>query len=176
MIKRILWRTIDKSERELNYGTNSMRDMLGGDPRAACLLSRVIAVLAVAILVGGVALAAPAAAFAAVQPAAVTVYTMSPGRIAAIVAGLTGLTAAFIGGLALARSADRSGTLKARRRAVVALLLGPVGLVIGGLVVATADGGIGTGNGVGGGVVAMIVGLIGIALGWLALTRSHRTS
>ena len=109
---------------------------------------------------------------ASVQPDAVTVYTMSPGRIGAIVAGVLGLIGAVIGGRALARSASRAGT--GRRGAVIALVLGPIGMVIGWLVVATADGGIGTGNGLGGGVVAMVVGLIATALGGLALARFRR--
>lgn len=107
--------------------------------------------------------------------AAVSVYTMSPGRIAAIVAGVVGLISAAIGGLALARSVGRIGLGNGRRGAFVALVLGPIGVVIGGLVVATADGGLGTGNGLGGGIVAVIVGLIGMALGGLALNRSRHT-
>jgi hypothetical protein len=103
-----------------------------------------------------------------VQQAAVSVYTLSPGRIGAIVAAVVGLTGVIIGGKALARSG--------RRGAIAALVLGPVGIIIGGLVVATADGGIGTGNGLGGGIVAMIVGLIGSTLGGLALARSRRTA
>lgn len=111
------------------------------------------------------------------QPAApASVYTITPGRIAASTAAVVGLIGAVIGGLALARSARRVGTGTGRRGAVVALVLGPIGLVIGGLVVATADGGLGTGNGLGGGIVAMMVGLIGMALGGLALARSRRTA
>ena len=105
---------------------------------------------------------------------AVSVYTLTPDRIAATVAAVVGLIGAVIGGLALARSADRIGAANRRRRAIVALVMGPIGLVIGGLVVATADGGLGTGNGLGGGVVAMIVGMIGMALGGLALIRARR--
>jgi Family of unknown function (DUF6223) len=128
--------------------------------------------LAGAVLV--VALAAPAAAHLSVQPP-VSVYTLTPERIAATVAAVLGLIGTVIGGLALARSAGRVGTSDGRRGAIVALVLGPIGLVIGGLVVATADGGLGTGNGLGGGVVAMIVGLLGMALGGLALARARRT-
>jgi len=131
--------------------------------------------LAAAALVGLFGLAAPAAVYASVQPA-VSVYTMSPGRIGAVVAAVVGLIGAVIGGLALARSAGRIGTGTGRRGAIVALVLGPIGLVIGGLVVATADGGLGTGNGLGGGIVAMVVGLIAMALGGLALARSRRTA
>lgn len=132
--------------------------------------------LLAAALVVGFGLAAPVTAYASAEPAAVDVYTMTPGRIGAIVAAVVGLIGAVIGGLALARSAGRIGTGTGRRGAVVALVLGPIGLVIGGLVVATADGGLGTGNGLGGGIVAMVVGLIGITLGGLALARSRRTA
>ena len=134
------------------------------------LLSRVTDLVAAATLVGGVGLAAQVSG----QPPAVTVYTLTPERMAAIVAGVVGLVGAVIGGLALARSAGRIGTGNGRRGAIVALVLAPIGMIIGGLVVATADGGLGTGNGLGGGIVAMVVGLIGVALGGLALARSRR--
>jgi hypothetical protein len=138
-------------------------------------IDRVTHLLAAA-LVGGVALAAPAAAQVSDQPPAVSVYTITPERIAASTAAVVGLIGAVIGGLALVRSAGRIGTGNVRRGAVVALVMGPIGLVIGGLVVATADGGLGTGNGIAGGIVAMMVGLIGMALGGLALARSRRTA
>jgi hypothetical protein len=128
---------------------------------------------AIDIAVVGIGLAVPVAAQGSVQPAAVTVYTMTAGRIGAIVAVLLGLLGVATAGLALARSARRIGN-KGRRGAVVALVLGPIGLIIGGLVVVTADGGVGTGGGLAGGVVAMMVGLIGTALGGLALARSRR--
>ena len=140
------------------------------------VFDEVTGLLAAAALVVGFGLAAPAAAQVSVQPAAASVYTMSPGRIGASMAAVVGLIGAVIGGLALARSAGRIGTGNGRRGAIVALVLGPIGLVIGGLVVATADGGLGTGNGLGGGIVAMMVGLIGMALGGLALARSRRTA
>ena len=139
-------------------------------------IDRVTHLLAAATLVGGVALAAPAAAQVSDQPPAVSVYTITPERIAAAAAAMVGLIGAVIGGLALARSGGRIGTGNVRRGAVVALVMGPIGLVIGGLVVATADGGLGTGNGIAGGIVAMMVGLIGMALGGLALARSRRTA
>jgi hypothetical protein len=132
-------------------------------------------VLAAAAVVVGFGLAAPAAAHGFDQPAAVGVYTMTPGRIAASTAALVGLIGAVIAGRALARSAGRIGAGDGRRGAIMALVLGPISLVIGGLVVATADGGLGTGNGLGGGVVAMMVGLIGMALAGLALARSRRS-
>ncbi len=114
-----------------------------------------------------------AAAAVALQPAA-SVYTLSSGRLGAIVAGLAGLTGVVIGGLAL-RSAGRTGTGSGRSGAIVALVAGLIGMALGGLVVATADGGIGTGNGLGGGIVALVVGLIGMTLGGLVVARSRRT-
>ena len=130
--------------------------------------------IAAAVLVVG--LAAPAAAQVSDQPPNVTVYTLTPERLAASSAAVVALIGAVIGGLALARSAGRIGTGNGRRGAIVALVLGPIGLVIGGLVVATADGGLGTGNGLAGGGVAMAVGLVGMALGGLALARTRRTA
>jgi hypothetical protein len=115
-------------------------------------------------------------AHASVQQAAASVYTMSPGRIGAMIAVATGLIGAVIGGLALARSSGRTGTGDGRRRVVAALVLGAIGLLIGGLVVASADGGLGTGQGLGGGVVAIMVGLISMALGGLARARSRRAA
>jgi hypothetical protein len=106
------------------------------------------------------------------QPA-VSVYTMSAGRLGAVAAGLVGLTGVVIGGLAL-RSAGRIGTGNGRLGAIVALVAGLIGTALGGLVVVTADGGIGTGNGLGGGIVALVVGLIGVVIGGLALGRSLR--
>ena len=167
---------IDKFERKWKDDVSYIRDMIDASPRAAWLVSRVTHLIAAAVLVGVVGLAVPAAAQVSDKPPAVTVYTLTPERIAATVAAVLGLIGAVIGGLALARSAGRIGTGNARRGAIVALVLGPIGLVIGGLVVATADGGLGTGNGLGGGVVAMMVGLIGMALGGLALARSRRTA
>lgn len=154
MIKRLVRKEIDKFERDWKYDASYIR---------------------AAALVVGIGLAAPVAAHASVQPAAVTAYTLTPRRIGASLAVAVALIGAVIGGRALARAADRIGAANGRRGAIVALVLGPVGLVSGGLVVATANGGLGTGNGLGGGVVAMMVGLIGMTLGGLALARSRRT-
>jgi hypothetical protein len=173
MFRCALRKGTDKFEREWSYDTSSIRETIDASPRVAWLVPRVTYLLAAA-LVGGFGLFAPAAAYASVQPADVSVYTMSPGRIGAMVAAAVGLTGAVIAGLALARSAGSTGAGNARRGAIIALVLGPIGLVIGGLVVATAGGGVGTGTGLGGGIVAMMVGLIGMALGGLALARSRR--
>jgi len=171
MIKLVLRRAIDKVERDWNCRPGRTRH--DASPRPPWVFSRITDLLAATAVVGGFGLAAPAAAHASAQPAAATVYTVTPERIAASTAALVGLIGAVIGGLAVARSARRIGN-GGRRGAIVALVLGPIGLVIGGLVVATADGGVGTGNGLAGGVVAMMVGLIGMALGGLALARSRR--
>jgi hypothetical protein len=59
--------------------------------------------LLAAAVVEGVGLAAPAA-YASVQPPAVSVYTLTPERIAASAAAVVALIGAVIGGIALARS------------------------------------------------------------------------
>ena len=87
-------------------------------------------------MVGGLGLAAPAAANVSVQPAAASVYTMSPGRIRALVAAVVGLISLVIGGLALARSAGRIGAGSGRAGAIVALVLGLIGMNLSGLALA----------------------------------------
>jgi hypothetical protein len=105
--------------------------------------------------------------------AAAGTYALTTGRLWSLVATLLGLAGVVIGGLALARSAGRTGT--GRRGAIVAIVAGLAGAVIGGLVVAAADGGPGTGYGIVGGFVALVVGLIAMVLGGLASARSRRT-
>jgi hypothetical protein len=116
------------------------------------------------------------AAHVSVQQAAVSAYTMSPGRLGAMVAALLGLAGVIIGGLALARSTGRLRTGPGRRGATAAQVMGLIGIALGGLVVVTADGGLGTGNGLGGGIVALVMGLIGVVVGRLALARSRSTA
>ncbi|HEY0700813.1 MAG TPA: DUF6223 family protein [Micromonospora sp.] len=128
-----------------------------------------------AALLAGFGPAAPAAAHVSAQPIAASVYTMSAGRLGAIVATVLGLAGVVVGGLALGRPASRVGTGSGRLGATVALLAGVLGIALGGLVVATSDGGVGTGNGRGGAYVALVVGLIAVVLGGLALGRSRRT-
>ncbi|MEV4329203.1 DUF6223 family protein [Streptomyces sp. NPDC049597] len=135
---------------------------------------RLLAATAAALL-GGIGLAAPAAAHTSVQPAAAGLYDVSLGRVGASTGALLGLAAVAIAWLALARPAGRLGVGKGSLGAVVALVGGLTGMALGGLVAATAEGGLGTGNGLGGAYVAMLVGLIGTALGGLALGRSRRT-
>ena len=63
----------------------------------------------------------------------ISVYTLTPERIAASLAAVVALTGAVIGGLALARAAGRVGVGYGRRGAVAALVMGPIGFVVGGL-------------------------------------------
>lgn len=131
--------------------------------------------LLAAALPGTSGFGAPAAAHVFAQPTAVSAYTMTAGRLWSLVAVALGLAGAAVGGLALARSAGRTGRGDGRRGAIAALAAGLAGAVIGGLVVAAADGGPGTGYGIVGGFAALAVGLITMVLGGLALARSRRT-
>ncbi|MET8646147.1 DUF6223 family protein [Streptomyces sp. NPDC004675] len=124
----------------------------------------------------GFALAAPAAAHASAQSAAVDAYTLTTGRLVGTAAALVALAGVVIGGLALARLAGRIGTVNGKRGANVSLVAGLTGMVIGALNLAVADGGPGTGNGVVGGALALVLGLIATVLGGLALSRSNRTT
>ncbi|MFI8914627.1 DUF6223 family protein [Streptomyces sp. NPDC053513] len=138
---------------------------------------RTVLALTGAVLVGGLALAVPAAAEPAVQPVAASVYTLSVGRVASSMAALVGLLGAVNGGLALARTAGR-GRLRAwarRNGSVTALVAGPIAVAVGTVVAVTADGGLGTGNGLGGAYVAVLVGLAAVALGWRARSGTRRT-
>jgi len=109
------------------------------------------------------------------EPAA-SVYTITPGRLGAIIAGLLGLTGLVIGGLSLIRPTGRFGTGSGPRGAIVALAAGLVGVILGALVVATSDAGIGTGNGRAGAYVALAVGTAAMILGGFALARSRRST
>ena len=123
-------------------------------------------------LIGGVGLAAPAVAYASVQPVAADT-SLTTGRLVGTTAALVALAGVVIGRLALARSARRIGNGK--RGAIVSLVAGLTGMVIGVVNLAVADGGPGTGNGVIGGAIALVLGLVAAVLGRLALTRSRRT-
>lgn len=136
---------------------------------------RLVVAATAAALLGGIGLAAPAAAQVSAQPAAAGVYTMSAGRLGASVAAVLGLAGVIVGGLSLARANSRIGTGNGRLGAV-ALAAGLVGMALGGLVVATSDSGIGTGNGRGGAYVALAVGLVAAILGGLTLARTRRAA
>ncbi|WP_437972127.1 DUF6223 family protein [Sorangium sp. So ce260] len=120
---------------------------------------------AAATLLGGVGLAAPAAAQGVIGPGS--------GRAGATVALVLGLVGVVVGGLALARSVGRISTGNGRGGAIVALVLGLVGMLLAGLHLAASTGGIGTGNGRGGAIVAVVLGLVGMVLGGLALWRGR---
>ncbi|WP_405443248.1 DUF6223 family protein [Streptomyces avidinii] len=135
---------------------------------------RRLSAAAAAALLGGIGLAAPAAAHASAQPVAASVHDFSLGRLGATSGGLLGLTAVVIAVLALARPTGRLGTANGSLGAMTAIAAGLTGMALGGLVAATADGGLGTGNGLGGAYVALLLGLTGTALGGRAVSRSRR--
>jgi len=108
------------------------------------------------------------------EPAATTVYGLTPRRLWATTAVGLALVGVVIGGLTVARSAGRIRIRNRRMGAIVALGAGLIAGVNGGLNLAMATGGPGTGNGVVGGAVAVVLGLMAMALGGLALARSRR--
>ena len=135
----------------------------------AVLLAAVVVVAAFAGLVYGVL----AVAFLA-EPAATTVYGLTPRRLWATIVAVLGLLGVVIGGLVLARPVSRFGAGRARRGAILALAVGSVAALNGVLNLVVANGGPGTGNGVVGGAAAVVLGLVAVVTGWLALARSRR--
>ena len=135
----------------------------------------ILAAVAAAALFGGLVHVVLVAAHLS-EPAATTVYGMTPRRLWAGTVAVVALVGVVIGGLALARPASRFSTDSGRLRAMVALVAGLISVVNGGLNVAIANGGPGTGNGVVGGAAAFVLGLIALALGGLALTRCRGTA
>ncbi|HEX9200906.1 MAG TPA: DUF6223 family protein [Acidobacteriaceae bacterium] len=134
----------------------------------------ILAALAAAVLFVGLVHAVLVAAHVS-QPAATTVYGLTPRRLWATTVAVLALVGVVVGGLALARPASRFGTASGRLGAIVALVAGLIAMVNGGLNLAIATGGPGTGNGVVGGAAAVVLGLIAMALGGLALARSRRS-
>ena len=134
----------------------------------------ILAALAAAALIGGLVHAVLVAANVS-EPAATTVYGVTPRRLWATAAAGLALVGVVISGLALARSAGRIGLGNGRMAAIVALGAGLISGVNGGLNLALAKGGPGSGNGVVGGAAALVLGLIAMALGGLALARFRRT-
>jgi hypothetical protein len=133
----------------------------------------ILAALAAAALFGGLVHVVLVAAHVS-EPAATTVYGLTPRRLWATTAAVLALVGVVIGGLALRRSAGRIGTGNMRMWAIVSLVAGLIAVVNGGLNLAIAKGGPGTGNGVVGGAAALVLGLIAIALSGLTLARSRR--
>src|SRR5438093_13134511 len=104
----------------------------------------ILAALAAAALFGGLVYAVLVAAHVS-EPAAATVYGVTPRRLWATAAAGLALVGVVVGGLALRRSADRIGTGNGRVGAIVAVAAGPIALVHGGLDCARAGGGPGDG-------------------------------
>ena len=133
----------------------------------------VLAAVAAAALFGGLVHVVLVAADVS-EPAAATVYGLTPRRLwATTVAGLA-LVGVVIRGLAVARPGSPFGTTAAPLRGIVALVVGLIAAFNGGLNLVLANGGPGTGNGVVGGAGALVLGMIALALGGPALARSRR--
>ena len=130
----------------------------------------ILAALAAAALFGGLVYAVLVAAHVS-EPAATTVYGLTPRRLWATTVVVVALAGVIIGGRVLARPASGIGSASGRLGAIVALMAGLIAVVNGGLNLAIANGGPGTGNGVVGGAAALVLGLIALALGGLALAR-----
>src|SRR5437773_3164356 len=92
----------------------------------------ILAALARAALIGGLVHAVLVAAHVS-EPAATTVYGLTPRRLWATTAAVMALVGVVIGGLAFARSAGRIGTGNGRMGAIVALVAGLIAVVNGGL-------------------------------------------
>src|SRR5258708_40145799 len=92
----------------------------------------ILAAVAAAALFGGLEHAVLVAAHVS-EPAASTVYGLTPRRLGATTAALLALIGVVVGGLALARPVSRVGTASRRLEAVVALLAGLIAVGNGGL-------------------------------------------
>jgi hypothetical protein len=136
-------------------------------------LAVILAGLVGAALFGGLVYAVLLVAHVS-EPAAITVYGVTPRRLWATMAAALALGGVIAGGLALGFPAGRFGTGSGRGGAIAALLAGLIAAVNGGLNLAVANGGPGTGNGVVGGAAAFVLGMIALALGGLALARCRR--
>jgi len=137
----------------------------------AIVLVAVAAVVAFAGLVHAVLVAAHVS-----EPAATTVYGLTPRRLWATTAVVLALVGLVIGALAVTRPVSRFGTASGPLGAIVALAAGLVAAVNGGLNLAVANGGPGTGNGVVGGAAAFVLGLLAAAFGGIAVARRRRSA
>ena len=133
----------------------------------------ILAAVAAGVLFAGLVYAVLVVAHVS-EPAATTVYGLTPRRLWATTVAVLALVGVVIGGLAL-RRAGHIGTGNGRMGAIVALMAGLIAAINGGLNLAIAKGGPGSGNGVVGGAAALVLGLIAMALSGLALARSRRT-
>ena len=139
------------------------------------IVAAILAALAAAALFGGLVHAVLVASHVS-EPAATTVYGLTPRRLWATTAAVLAVAGAVIGGLAVARPASRFSTTSGRFGAIAALVAGLIAVVNGGLNLAIATGGPGSGNGVVGGAAAFVLGLIAVVLGGLALARCRRAT
>ena len=135
----------------------------------------VLAATAAAALFAGLVHAVLVAAHLS-EPAATTVYGLTPRRLWATAVVVLALGGVVIGALALVRPAGRFGSGSGRTGAIVAMAVGLIAVVNGALNLAIANGGPGTGNGVVGGAAACVLGLVALAIGGLALARGRRLS
>jgi hypothetical protein len=139
----------------------------------------ILVALAAAALLAGLVHAVLVVAHVS-EPAATTVYGLTPRRLWATTAAVLALVGVVIGGLAVARPASRFGTASAPGGfplgISVALVAGLIAVLNGGLNLAIANGGPGTGNGVVGAAGALVLGLIAMTVGGLALARSRSIS
>ena len=138
-------------------------------------VATILAALAAAALFGGLVHAVLVASHVS-EPAATTVYGLTPRRLWATTAAVLAVAGVVIGGLAVARPASRFSTTSGRFGAIAALVAGLIAVVNGGLNLAIATGGPGSGNGVVGGAAAFVLGLIAVVLGGLALARCRRAT
>src|SRR5437763_321508 len=144
----------------------------------------ILAALAAAALFGGLVYAVLVAAHVS-EPAAATVYGLTPRRFWATAAAGLALVGVVTGGLALRRSAGRIGTGHGRLLAIVALAAGLIALATGGLNFAVPTAGPGTGPAVERGAAAQIpcacsigifVVMIATAMSIRSGTAAHRVN
>ena len=95
----------------------------------------ILAALAAAAVFGGLVHAVLVAAHVS-EPAATTVYGVTPRRLWATAAAGLALVGVVIGGLALARSAGRIGIGNGRMGAIMSLVAGLIAMALGGLALA----------------------------------------
>ncbi len=110
------------------------------------------------------------------ESAAITVQGLTLRRLWATSTAVVGLSGVIIGGFALVRRVDSTGTVRAPRGSLLALVAGFIAVVNGALILAVATGGLGSGNGVVGGAVAFVLGVLAVALGGMARSRSRSST
>jgi len=133
----------------------------------------VLAVAAAAAVFAGLVHAVLVAAHLS-EPAATTVYGLTPRRLWATSVAVLALIGVVVGALALTRDpVSRFGVVPRKHGPMVAMVAGSIAALNGFLNLALASGGPGTGNGVVGGAAALVLGAIAMSLGGLALSRGE---